>query len=264
MIEAVLVVFTRAHPGRDDDLNDWYTNIHLRDALRFRGSIAAQRFRRSAAQVQASPHGSGWGYLALYDVYDAARFAREHWENAFTTRMQITDALDDGELNDFHYYPLHFRCADPATPHTGGVVIEQFNPAPGKDDALRAWYDTTYLPAVAATEGVHSSALLMYRSYGQIMPHAPGHRFVGIHRLNDTGALAAWRGGNSIVGNALIDQTSLAVTHWDALTPRITEDDVHHTTAAALAAEEHARAHMGDRILTLGREKIGPPAGEPG
>jgi hypothetical protein len=257
VIEAVLVVFTRALPGRDDDLNDWYTNIHLRDALRFRGSIAAQRFSWSSSQVQDVPHGFGWAYLALYDVYDAARFAREHWENAFTTRMQITDAIDDTELNDFHYYPLQYRCADPAAPHSGGVVIEQINPAPGQDHALRAWYESIYLPTLAV-EGVHSSALLIYRSHGQIMPHAPKHRFVGIHRLNDTGALAAWHGNTSLADSALVDRPSLAITHWDALTPRITEDDVHHTTAATLAAEERARAQMGARILTQGRDKIGP------
>jgi hypothetical protein len=258
VIEAVLVVFTRAHPGRDDDLNDWYTNIHLRDALRFRGSIAAQRFRCSASQIQDFPHGFGWTYLALYEVYDAARFSREHWENAFTTRMQITDAIDDSELNDFHYYPLAYRCADPATPHPSGVVIEQFNPAPGQDRALRAWYESAYLPALAATEGVHSSALLIYRSHGQIMPHAPKHVFVGIHRLNDPAALTAWHGPPRLADSALVGRPSLAITHWDALTPRITEDDVHHTTAAALAAEERARAHMGTRILTQGRDKIGP------
>ena len=50
MIEAILVVMTKAHPGREADLDDWYTNIHVRDALRFRGSISAQRFIRSADQ----------------------------------------------------------------------------------------------------------------------------------------------------------------------------------------------------------------------
>jgi len=44
MIEAVLVVLTKAHPGREADLDDWYTHIHVRDALRFRGSVTAQKF----------------------------------------------------------------------------------------------------------------------------------------------------------------------------------------------------------------------------
>src|SRR3546814_15537661 len=63
--------------GRDDDLNDWYTNIHIRDALRFRGSITAQRFKRSENQVQTLTPDFDWQYLALYDVFDAQRRSEE-------------------------------------------------------------------------------------------------------------------------------------------------------------------------------------------
>src|SRR3546814_9362138 len=109
MIEAILVVLTKAVPGRDDDLNDWYTNIHIRDALRFRGSITAQRFKRSENQVQTLTPDFDWQYLALYDVFDAQRFSQEHWDNALTSRMMVTDAIDDNVLEDYHYYPLQFR-----------------------------------------------------------------------------------------------------------------------------------------------------------
>jgi len=37
---------------------------------------------------------------------------------------------------------------------------------------------------------------------------------------------------------------------------------VHHTSAAALAEEERARARMGNRVLTGGQEKLGA-AGSP-
>jgi hypothetical protein len=76
MIEAILVVMTKAHPGREDDLDDWYTNIHIRDALRFRGSIAAQRFSRSADQPMNLPASFGWQCLALYDVFEPPRDCR--------------------------------------------------------------------------------------------------------------------------------------------------------------------------------------------
>ncbi len=51
MIEAILVVLTKAVPGREADLDDWYSHIHIRDALRFRGSVTAQRFKRSASSA---------------------------------------------------------------------------------------------------------------------------------------------------------------------------------------------------------------------
>src|SRR3546814_10788966 len=139
MIEAILVVLTKAVPGRDDDLNDWYTNIHIRDALRFRGSITAQRFKRSENQVQTLTPDFDWQYLALYDVFDAQRFSQEHWDNALTSRMMVTDAIDDNVLEDYHYYPLQFRDNDPENKHDGGVILEQLNPAPGREDAFRKW-----------------------------------------------------------------------------------------------------------------------------
>ena len=138
MIEAVLVVLTKAHPGREADLDDWYTNIHIRDALGFRGSITAQRFVRSASQPMAAPPEYDGHYFALYDVFDPERFSREHWENALTSRMTVTTAIDDSVLEDYHYYPLAFRNNDPDTAHSGGVIFEQFNAAPGKDTELRA------------------------------------------------------------------------------------------------------------------------------
>ena len=177
MIEAILVVLSKAHPGRDDDLNDWYTNIHLRDALRFRGSIAAQRFQRSATQLSSSPEKFDWQYLALYDVFDAALFSREHWDNALTARMKITDAFDDSVLEDYHYYPLQFRDNDPETPHRGGVILEQINPAPGQERAFHQWYNDEYLPTSVRRPGVHSGAFLMFRTYGQMLPTLPVHRY---------------------------------------------------------------------------------------
>jgi hypothetical protein len=49
---------------------------------------------------------------------------------------------------------------------------------------------------------------------------------------------------------ALIDQPSLSVTCWEPVTSKITEDEIIHTSAAGLAEEERARAHMGDRVMT--------------
>ena len=197
MIEAILVVLTKALAGREADLDDWYTNIHIRDALRFRGSIAAQRFSRSAYQPMDLPGSFDWQYLALYDVFDAERFSREHWENALTSRMMVTNAIDDSVLEDYHYYPLAFRDNDPDTPHQGGVVLEQLN----------AWQ--------------------------------------------------GWQGADALAQAPCVDQSSLRITHWDRLTERLTRDDVQNPTSAGLAAEEQARARMGDRVLTGGVEKLG-------
>jgi len=257
MIEAVLVVLTKARPGREADLDDWYTNIHIRDALRFRGSITAQRFSRSAAQPMALPASFDWQCLALYDVFDAARFSREHWENALTTRMMVTDAIDDSVLEDYHYYPLAFRDNDPDAPHTGGVILEQLNAVPGQEAAFRAWYTESYLPQAARRPGVKSASFAVFREAGQMIPTTPGHHYVGIYKLNDAAAWGAWQDSPALADAPCLDRLSLRVTHWDWLTPQLTKDAVQHPSSQGLAAEEQARLRMGDRVLTSGADKLG-------
>lgn len=257
MIEAILVVMTKAHPGREADLDDWYTNIHVRDALRFRGSISAQRFIRSADQPMDLPDSFDWQCLALYDVFDAERFSREHWDNALTSRMMVTTAIDDSVLEDYHYYPLAFRDNDPETPHDGGVILEQLNAAPGQDQALRDWYIDQYLPQAVKRLGVQSAGVLMFRTYGQMIPTTPSYHYVGIYKVNDAIAWKEWRGLPGLAGAPCVDQSTIRVTHWERLTGKLTKDDVQNPTSEGLAAEERARARMGSDVLTGGIEKLG-------
>ena len=257
MIEAILVVLTKSLPGREADLDDWYSNIHIRDALRFRGSIAAQRFRRSLDQVHALPPEFDWQYLALYDVFDAERFSREHWDNALTSRMMVTDAFDDSVLEDYHYYPLQFRDNDPESPHTGGIILEQVNAAAGREAEFRTWYNDDYLPRAVRRHGVHSAGFLVFRRHGQMLPTTPEQNYVGIYRVEGPSAVAAWRDASDLMESPLSDPQTLRVTHWEPIGSRLTKDAVQNPTAAGLAAEESARARMGDRILTVGKEKLG-------
>jgi len=256
MIEAILVVFSKPKDGRDDDFNDWYTNIHIRDALRFRGAIAAQRFALSPDQPQRLSGDFGWKYLALYDVFDAARFSREHWDNALTPRMMVTDSFDDTVLDDYHYYPLMFRNNDPDAAQRGGLIAEQLNAAPGQEAAFQDWYLDSYLPAAMQRLGVQSGALLKFRPYGQLMPTAPAHAYFAFYRIADAACITGWRNDRLLDDSPLVDHASMQITAWDKLTDRVTEDDVRHTSAAALAAEERARARMGDKVMAGGKEKL--------
>jgi hypothetical protein len=250
VIEAILVVFTKPRAGRDDDFNDWYSNIHIRDALRFRGSIATQRFKFSPGQVQTFAGGFHSSYLALYEVFDAERFTQEHIDNALTTRMMVSDAIDDTVLDDFHYYPLQFRDNAPLASHGGGVILEQINPAPGRESDFEAWYNDDYLPNAVKRPGVRSGGFLVFRASGQLLPMSPSHSYVGIYRTQGPEAVAAWKASTALSDSPLVNAGDLAVTCWDPIADRLTKDAVFHPSAAALAAEEKARARMGDRVVT--------------
>src|SRR3546814_7713198 len=58
-------------------------------------------------------------------------------------------------------------------------------PAPGREDAFRKWYNDEYLPGAVARPGVKSGGLLVFRTYGQMIPTTPSHKYVGIYRIND-------------------------------------------------------------------------------
>ena len=251
MIEALLVVLSNPVAGRDEDFNDWYTHVHTRDAVGFRGCLAQQRFVLADNQPsRAIP----WRYLALYETYDAHRFGQEHIDNMNTPRMVIEDSFDASRINDFFYFPLHFRDNAPRRAASGSVVMEQMNALPGREADFRDWYENHYLPAKLNVPGVLSGTLLGYEADGQMLNYAPDHRFVALYRLSDDGARAAWQDDEPGRQDSL-DRKSLAVSFWDILTPRITEDEIYHPTAAGLAAEEAARARIarqGTRVVNDG------------
>lgn len=258
MLEAILVVLSNAVTGREDEFNDWYTNIHLRDALRFRGSIASQRFGLSGEPIHGPAEGFSSRYLALYEVYDAQRFAREHAENALTTRMQISNSFDMSELNDFHYYLRQQRNNDPLSNECAGVILEQFKVSAERKGEFESWYNDSYLPEANRRPGVLRSAFLVYDPYGQLMTTTPGCSHVGIYHIKDAAAIDAWRESDVLATCTDIDQDSLAVSCWTPITPRITEDDVQHTAASALEAEQRARQRMGDKVITLRGDELKP------
>jgi hypothetical protein len=88
-----LVVFTNPVEGREDEYNQWYTNVHLRDVLKIPGIVGAQRFRRSEIQRDDGPF--PWGYLAIYecDTDDARSVIAELKARRGTELMRMTDAL---------------------------------------------------------------------------------------------------------------------------------------------------------------------------
>ena len=196
--------------------------------------------------------------MALYEVFDPARFSREHMENALTPRMMVSDAIRMDGLNDYHYYPLQFRDNDPGKRHDGGVVMEQIAVAEGDEAEFIAWYNDAYFPATCTRRGVRKGAFMRFERHGQLVDAAPVHNFVSTFHVESDAAVEAWRSGAALRDCTLIDQASLSITCWDPVTPRMTEDEVIHTGAVGLAAEERARERMGANVLTDRGDELKP------
>lgn len=68
MADNLMVVLSNARPEREDEFNDWYSNVHIVEVVdRLDGFEAAQRYQLAPGQVEA---GAPWKYLALYWIPD--------------------------------------------------------------------------------------------------------------------------------------------------------------------------------------------------
>jgi len=93
MARAQFVVFTYAHPGRESDLAQWYTDQHIPDLLRIPGIEAARRFDLEA--VKLPPGIAIPTSLTVYDFDgDIPAIQAELAARQGTPEMVWTDALD--------------------------------------------------------------------------------------------------------------------------------------------------------------------------
>ncbi|MGB1881350.1 MAG: hypothetical protein ACPHTD_11595 [Gammaproteobacteria bacterium] len=86
----IVAVLTEPTPGREDEFNDYYENVHLEEVLSSAGWASAQRFKLVDEQGAPCPN----PYLALYEV--EAEDSKEVLRNLNATRDQRvqSDALN--------------------------------------------------------------------------------------------------------------------------------------------------------------------------
>ena len=65
MATSILMVLTNPVEGKEDEYNEWYSDIHIREIVDIPGFVSARRFKLADAQMGAAgPH----QYLAIYEV----------------------------------------------------------------------------------------------------------------------------------------------------------------------------------------------------
>ena len=115
MARHLLLVMTSPTHGREDEYNDWYSEVHLGEVVEIPEFISAQRFKLADTQLKDiltpeergnSVHGeSKHRYLAIYEMEadtaaDAVQALRQARPN-----FQMTDALSK-ELSVWAYTPI--------------------------------------------------------------------------------------------------------------------------------------------------------------
>lgn len=84
-----LLVHTNATEGRDDEFNQWYDNVHLKEVLEVEGFTAAQRFALQDPNAPADAR----RYLAIYEMETDDPQATLTALSAAVPNMQMSDAL---------------------------------------------------------------------------------------------------------------------------------------------------------------------------
>ena len=106
MPKAIMFVQSRpSAPDREDEYNDWYTNIHLPDVLEIPGITGARRFKASAA---APPPDGAHEYCAVYelDVDDLSTVMPALAERFADGSMHMSDAMEMDPTPSFVIYAL--------------------------------------------------------------------------------------------------------------------------------------------------------------
>jgi hypothetical protein len=87
-----MLVLSNAVPGREDEYNAWYSNIHLADVVACPQMVSGQRFRVSSGDER-------WKYAAIYEVEGDVQTALAGMNaRAGTPDMQISDALNIADV----------------------------------------------------------------------------------------------------------------------------------------------------------------------
>lgn len=63
--KSYLLALSNPVSGMEEEFNDWYTNVHLKECVQLDGTLSAQRFRLTKAQMREN---QPYEYLALYEI----------------------------------------------------------------------------------------------------------------------------------------------------------------------------------------------------
>ena len=85
------LVFTDAVEGKEEEYNNWYDNVHLKDVTACDGFVAATRYQFKALDGETPPR----RFLAIYDIEsdDVLSTMKNMMDRALAGGMQMSDAL---------------------------------------------------------------------------------------------------------------------------------------------------------------------------
>ena len=255
-LESILVVYQNPVEGRLSDYDDWYTNVHIRDAMRLDGAIATQRFVVHRLQPvmngrRATP--IHWAHT-IYEWESAEASVRGHAERGGTPLMEITRDASFRKLRDYFFVPCYMSGGWRAdTGFRGGSCVLTVLIEPAGDPAgFAQWFESIHAPSTLAMPGFASAGLFALHDV-QSLPVESDYPMVAIYGLSDAAvALEAWNARNA--GGDRHDIAARAARYeagcWEPRTERLRASAVLNPAEESVREENRARQSYADRYLT--------------
>lgn len=251
-LESILVVYQNPQEGRLSAYDDWYTNIHIRDAMRLDGAIATRRF--AVHPLQPTIGGSRsmpahWAHT-IYEWESASASVKGHHERAGTSQMEISRDCSFRALRDYFFRPCHLShgwSAEEGFRKGNSVLTVLLRPKANEAEFID-WFAGEHAPEICAYDGIGTAALFSLHEE-QSLSIPCEFPMVAIYGLTDvSAALATW----ADAGSALAARVStMEAGCWEARTDRLHASEVAHPGAQAAAEERRARAdHAGNYLTT--------------
>jgi hypothetical protein len=255
--ESILVVFQNALEGRESTYDDWYTNIHIRDAMRLEGAIATQRFGPAADQPVLDGRRVEPGYFAhtIYEWESAAKSVEGHQMRAGTPLMEIIRDCSFAGLRDYFYRPVFlshgwtrekgFRVGDE-------ILTALIIPPEGGEADFEECFVARHATDTLGLPGIGSIGLFSLHEE-QSLPTPSRFEYVAIYALSDrAAALEAWavRYDKRSTTDLSAQAQEVEIACWKPRIPRLRSEDVANPSPSALAEEQRARATYANRYLS--------------
>lgn len=95
MKEYTLVVYSNAAPGRDQEFNDWYNDVHLKDVTGVPGIVSARRLKLAEFSLDPTAAPPAYRYIALYTLAsdDPQAVLDDMRGQVETGRIALTEAM---------------------------------------------------------------------------------------------------------------------------------------------------------------------------
>lgn len=252
-MKSFLIVQQNAYPGRAQEFNDWYTNVHIRDLMRMEGSIAVQRFALAPNQLTLRGRSVAcqMQYFTVYELESHRQMIDAQRRDAFTDRLLVSNSGDLRDVFVYFFDPVHLTSdwsVEAGLRLGRDVFLCQVRIKQEDERRFEEWFQRTHVTTLGGRSGYGSISLLRIAREQMAVVGVPcQYTHVVLYGLTDlTSAILSWQQmheGDS-EGDLSIQVPYPTITAYTQVIPRLLASSVRSPTQEAADAERRTRSSL--------------------